>query len=244
MIRPRAILILLVLLVATAPDRAIAEPRDPAKAATQNTILFRKAVGHGELICTAGPDFDPAFLSDLVGSDAVDRVQAAYQIYIDWVVPDRPPLRIWSELASNYKHPIPGKKFLSLATTRPLPGERVTVLDMALVPEPENGLAPAYLLVAIRIRPGNAFTVYRISVWGSEVLRWWPSNNNWMAYAGITPQDPQAVTLSVSPDGRCSVAVTSERRHTVYEQLPGKWDFSKVKQWEDPEEIGRGTTRP
>lgn len=203
---------------------------------SQSEVLFRKAFGEGEIVCTAGPNLPPSLLAGVWGEAATECV-AAYEFRVDWHLSGHDPVRLWSMMVGIPKRLLAEGRIHEIGPDSPKSKLRIAVMDVVLAPgkpsPPGWPKLPGSMVLAIRSAVGSGMVLRQVSAFEGEATVWRPNPAAWTGYDTPTTGDPRSVSLSVSPDGLCRAEVVSMRRHTIYRQVAGKWDFEIERQWEE-----------
>lgn len=219
---------------------ASAASTEPA-AGTEGKVLFRKPIGSGEVVCSAGPFIDPSLLAELAGKqEEMYQAAAYYELRVDWLVPGRPPMRLWSRLARIGKWANVNELYQPIKPSVPLARQMIEVLDLAITPP--NDFTGAHMVLATRSW-GGGFGLIDQTIGGGFTRVCAPRTSEWSQYGGNRVGDVDSVRLSVAPDGRCRAEVTSGPRHTIYLQDGQKWEFTIEKQWRDEPAPQPGTDK-
>lgn len=201
---------------------------------SSGTVILRKPIGKAQILCTVGPSRDPAVLQDLVGKEGIASSAAIYEFHIDLCGPDAAPVRLWSALFSVGRQRLANARIQEIKPSSPEAKEHVDALDLLVVPPRKP--SSTQLIMALR-NPGGGFGLCRITPGGEGARMWEPPHiNDWTGLDTPTSGDPVSASLSISQAGLCQVEITSVRRHTIYRQLAGKWEFEVEKQWMEGDE--------
>lgn len=182
---------------------------------TKEKVIYQKTLtGGGKLAVALDPKVEPALASDLLSAKRISRTAYLFAIRLELRPPSGPSWLLWagSGQARNRSE-----------------YDEYAVLDMVVLPE---------RIIWTLAAPGGSISVSDLDlVYGNRGASL-PAVD-WSLLAAAIPNTPGRLSakLNCSDAKRVEVEVTDHvqnmTRHSLFRQKPDKWEFERVKQWEE-----------